>query len=307
MARIMADYATYPYEQLAQRLDWGNDQKRLKKVEDIREIRREAKEQITTYMEAEYQLSYLRNLYPAIDDIIETDYNELSQNSLPNLKDRDPIRNFISLDEYKSLSNTEKNQLALDRYIESRKKSKWQIGRDYELYVGYLYKHSGYDVAFFGENMGINDLGRDLIVKKNQQTLVIQCKYWSQQKTIHEKHIAQLYGTTACYCMENNLDRSNVKGVFITNIKLSETAKQFADYLEIDVIENQETSDFPRIKCNIGHDEYGETKIYHLPFDQQYDKTIINEQKGECWATTVKEAETAGFRRAYKWHPSDVQ
>ena len=57
-------------------------------------------------------------------------------------------------------------------------------------------------------------------------------------------------------------------------------------------------NEFPRIKCNINND--GE-KIYHLPFDQQYDRVqIIND--GEMYATTVTEAEEAGFRRAYRWH-----
>ena len=59
--------------------------------------------------------------------------------------------------------------------------------------------------------------------------------------------------------------------------------------------------EFPRIKCNIGKDVNGiSTKIYHLPFDQQYDKTQIV-HKGECYATTVEEAEKLGFRRAGRW------
>ena len=41
-------------------------------------------------------------------------------------------------------------------------------------------------------------------------------------------------------------------------------------------------------------------KIYHLPFDQQYDRCIINEP-GEFYASTVAEAEKAGFRRAMRW------
>ena len=41
-------------------------------------------------------------------------------------------------------------------------------------------------------------------------------------------------------------------------------------------------------------------KIYHLPFDQQYDRTIIGDCAGEFHAFTVKEAEDAGFRRAFK-------
>lgn len=51
----------------------------------------------------------------------------------------------------------------------------------------------------------------------------------------------------------------------------------------------------------LGKDEFGlQTKIYHLPFDQQYDNVKIN-KPGECFAFTVKEAEGKGFRRAYKW------
>ena len=42
-------------------------------------------------------------------------------------------------------------------------------------------------------------------------------------------------------------------------------------------------------------------KIYHLPFDQQYDRTLIKEEKNECYLETVKEAEALGFRRAFRW------
>ncbi|MBQ1965200.1 MAG: hypothetical protein II348_00800, partial [Clostridia bacterium] len=81
---------------------------------------------------------------------------------------------------------------------------------------------------------------------------------------------------------------------------LSDKAKEFAKILGIFYKENYNIDVFPRIKCNIGT----EGKIYHLPFDQQYDMTVIDE-KGEFMALTVKEAEEAGFRRAYRWHGSD--
>jgi len=42
-------------------------------------------------------------------------------------------------------------------------------------------------------------------------------------------------------------------------------------------------------------------KIYHLPFDQQYDNTKIFE-KGEFYCRTTEEAERKGFRRAFRWH-----
>ena len=54
---------------------------------------------------------------------------------------------------------------------------------------------------------------------------------------------------------------------------------------------------YPCIKCNISIS--GE-KIYHLPFDQQYDKVKIN-GRGECYVGTILEAEKKGFRRAFRW------
>ena len=120
------------------------------------------------------------------------------------------------------------------------------------------------------------------------------------ENLLHEKHITQLYGTMASYCIEHNCPKENVKGVLITNIQLSPMAKKMAKYLGIKFKENIEVDDYPCIKCNIGRDMYGETKIYHLPFDQQYDSTKIS-KKGEFYAMTVAEAEEAGFRRAFKW------
>jgi hypothetical protein len=64
-------------------------------------------------------------------------------------------------------------------------------------------------------------------------------------------------------------------------------------------------ADFPRIKCNINYDGLGgKTYIYHLPMDLNYDVTKI-ENEGEFMALTVAEAESKGFRRAYKWHGLD--
>jgi len=40
-------------------------------------------------------------------------------------------------------------------------------------------------------------------------------------------------------------------------------------------------------------------KIYHLPFDQQYDRTQVS-RPGECYVATVREAEHHGFRRAWR-------
>ena len=302
LAGMMGDYLTYDLEVLAKQLDWGSNVERMKKVKSIREIRQEAKARIAEAKVAVYELEYAKTLFPALEDVLGTDYKELNLNGT--LPEHDAVRDYLSREEWSQLTERERNQLALNRYIESSHKSKWQIGRDYELSVGYYYSKQGCEVDTFGSYMKLEDLGRDLIVKKEDQVRIVQCKYWSQSKEIHEKHLFQLYGTVVAYCIENQLSQDAVKGVFVTNITLSPMARQCAERLGIIVKERFSLKDYPRIKCNIGRDELGyPTKIYHLPMDQQYDTVKIS-KPGECFAFTVEEAEAKGFRRAFRWHSS---
>lgn len=298
LANMMADYITYDIEFLAMKLDWGESHERAKKVASIREIRAEAKRRIEEAKLATYQLEYLISLYPQLEDVLEVEYRELELTG--EIPEGDPARKFLSREEWMQLSDTEKNQLALDRYVENRKKSKWQIGRDYELSVAHEYLNDGYIVDTHGSYMGLEDMGRDIIASKDGMTTLIQCKYWSNKKQIHENHIFQLFGSMVSYCIENNVDWDRVNGILVTNIEISDTARKVAEYLGISISERHAITDFPRIKCNTGHSESGEEiKIYHLPMDEQYDSTKID-KPGEFYAFTVKEAEDAGFRRAYK-------
>lgn len=302
MAGIMADYETFGLERLAKELDWGYAITRMNKVKSIREIKNDAKAVVEKNKESQYQLAYLLNLFPNLEDIVETEFSQLPVIEVSELSDYDSARDYLSREEYLALSECERNQLALDRYRKSHKRTKWQVGRDYELYIGHRYAQKGYMVDYFGSYMGLGDLGRDLIVKGDNRTLIIQCKYWSANKMIREKHILQLYGSVVSYCLENDVSQDNVKGVLVTNITLSDTAKKMARYLGVNYEECVESGDYPCIKCNIGRDEFGsETKIYHLPFDQQYDTTKIS-KTGEFFAMTVEEAENAGFRRAFRWY-----
>ena len=304
MAGIIADYDTRGLEILACSLDWGENVARQKKVASLREIRREVKEVIASCKESEYQLAYAIQMFPALQDFLDTEFSQLPELSLADIgaENRDAAKDYLSKDEYMRLSSAERNQLALDRYRNSHKKTKWQIGRDYELYVGYKYSQKGYSIDYYGSYNGLEDLGRDLIAKKDGLTLIIQCKYWGAGKLIRENHINQLYGTMVCYCYETNTPQDTVRAVLVTNITVSDTARGFAKYLGVEIVENFTTGNYPCIKCNIGHDESGcTTKIYHLPFDQQYDSCKID-APGEFFAMTVAEAEAAGFRRAYRWH-----
>lgn len=51
------------------------------------------------------------------------------------------------------------------------------------------------------------------------------------------------------------------------------------------------------IKGNISRS--GE-RIYHMPFQEHYDRTRINESEGERWFCTEEEAQLAGWRRALR-------
>ena len=237
---------------------------------------------------APFLLDFKEEIIDENDDSIR-EYNEEEQ--------QDPVTNFLAKEEYRELSTTERNQTALDRYWK-RPMSKWLIGRMYERYVGYLYEQKGYDVEYTGIFHGYEDLGRDLVCTKGNEIVIIQCKNWSQFKTIYEKHIFQFFGTVFQYRDQN--PNKQVRAIFYTTTELSELARRFAKELNIELQEKcKMVKGYPCIKCNISMVDGA--RIYHLPFDQQYDNTRIEIKKGEMYCQAVEEAEKAGFRRAFKW------
>lgn len=333
----------------------------FKEAYRIRECKAEKRKYIEQYKIMLYKYELLLNLFPELSAYVE-DYEDIkkisSYRTLNDFMDEyDKAKDWISKEEYLKMGEDERNQLALDRYISHKNKSKWQIGRDYELYVGYLFRREGWQVIQHGIERKLNDLGRDIIASKRNkdghiQIRIVQCKMWSKEREIHENTICQLYGTTIQFIIENDIsDKSesvntnftnkllesvrasfdvynsvgfdvnnrvevlayqkakevieyvrkinsvDVRPVFVTTTELSKTAVDFAKHLGLK-IKIVDLGDFPRIKCNIGKN--GE-KIYHLPFDQQYDTTIIDKE-GEFYAWTVKEATNMGFRRAFKYY-----
>lgn len=244
--------------------------------------------------DSQRRLDFLFKNFPSLADFLASEYNP---QPLKTSDSHDPVRDWISDVEYQSMSETDRNQLALDRYIESPKKSKWQLGRDYELSIGYQFELKGFRVEYTGIIDGVADLGRDLIATKGATVYIIQCKYWSTTSLIREKYIAQLFGTAEIYRKEHS--SLEVIPLFITSSRLSEEAKAFAEKLGVKYYENKPIMEFPRIKCNVGKNQFGDqTFIYHLPMDPQYD-AVKTDKPRECRTFTVQEAESYGFRRAY--------
>lgn len=250
----------------------------------------------------QYLVNYYESICPFLLDVKEeladaTEEERAFVKEYTEEERQDAVTSFISKEEYRKLPSEERNQRALDRYWK-RPKSKWQIGAMYERYVGYQYEMQGYNVSYHGLMKGLEDLGRDIIATKGNEIVVVQCKNWSKFRTIHEKHIFQFFGTVFQYKDEN--PGKNVRAIFVTSTKLSDLARRFSLALGLELKEEAAMDKkYPCIKCNISVDG---TKIYHLPFDQQYDNTRIEPKKGEFYCATVKEAEDAGFRRAFKHH-----
>lgn len=263
--------------------------------QEIAAKRREAEKNYRIFY---YQLKYYESLFPWLEELKDPsiDSDLIRTTGSKEASREDPVSSWMPAGEYARLSESQRNQTALDRYI-NRRMSAWEVGREYERYIGFLLASKGWKVSFYGIIKGFNDLGRDLIAKKNKETILVQCKNWAAHSTIHENHIFQFYGTYIAYT-EDNPGESVIPKFILTNT-ISDRAGIFAKRLGIIVEKIAFDRDFPRIKCHIS--PATNERIYHLPIDQQYDNTIIEYPQGEFYAKTIREAEEKGFRRAYRY------
>lgn len=287
-----------------------------KAAEELRQIAKERREAEKAARLSDYLLDYCRYLAPWLDEYIGLEVEELDEiikeiHSSWEKKEREfdeEVKRHFG-PKYEDLTPTEKLQKKLDWYWKKPTKSNWQIGRDYERYIGYLYEKKDWDVYYHGKK-GFEDLGRDLICKKDKTVEIVQCKYWAREKIIHEKHVYYLFGTTVEYFLENFggedlqlalfpglVRKRNVIPKLVTTIDVSPKAEQVAKVLGV-AIEKILFVYYPSVKCNVSR-RTGE-KIFHLPFDQQYDTALIEEERLERYVETVVEAEALGFRHAYR-------
>lgn len=270
-----------------------------KSSEIVREVKQEKRVLTERVKFLEYQLRTYEEYFPQLEEYRELILDERillspGTDNLEELESADRSQLYLSRDEWERLSVAERNQLALDRYL-ARPKSDWEIGRYYERYLGYIRETSGWLVTYHGALRGFEDLGRDLICVKEESVEIVQAKCWSRSKVIHEKHLFQLFGTTIHYRLTS--PGAHVTPVLAATTSLSEVAAEVARSLGIRVESVQLPSAYPTIKCNINPST--KERIYHLPFDQQYDRTQVS-RPGECYVETVEEAEHRGFRRAWR-------
>lgn len=303
-SKLASEMALVIFSETASRLTYKRNPA-LKAAQEVRALRAESKKILLKSKEVEYKYEYILKAFPEIAEYVDSDedllavgehmsYDELAEQ-------RDKRKDYLSDAEYRNLTEDEKSQLALNRYLASSK-SKWQIGRDYEMSCAMQMIKRGYKVELNGIKMRLEDMGRDLIATRNigglfgSEIRIIQCKNWSKEKTIHENVVFQLFGTTVEYESCHKCANQLIIPVLMIppHSVISDKATAIAQKLKIE-IERVPFVDFPRIKCNVNHGE----KIYHLPFDQLYDRAEIK-LEGEFYAWDVAEAASQGFRRAHR-------
>lgn len=254
-----------------------------------------SEEELAELLKKQYKLEYLLSVYPELrkfkNDEAYIQYIEEEER-------RCCIRNWLPKGAYDRLSEIEREQLAVDRYIkqEGYQWSDWEKGRNYEIYVAYRLYNNGYDIVQEGLNRRLEDKGRDIMAthRETGRVLVVQCKNWQEHSLIRENVIFQLYGSYMQWLVENNKNLSDdVVPCLYYTCELSPVAKECAEMLKVECV-HFPMGYFPPIKCNVNKGK----KIYHLPFDRHYDLVKINE-KGKGYKDKVAEAIKEGFRRAY--------
>ena len=158
----------------------------------MKEIKQEKRALAERVKFLEFQLRSYEEYFPQLEEYRDLIIDErvplsTSSDNLEELETADPSQLYLSREEWERLSVSERNQLALDRYLE-RHKSDWEIGRYYERYLGFLRETTGWVVTYHGALRGVEDLGRDLICVRNGMTEIVQAKCWSRTKVLHEKH-----------------------------------------------------------------------------------------------------------------------
>jgi hypothetical protein len=233
LASAFADFNVLAAERDAKVLE-SKKHPAKKAADEVREHALRRREAEKRFRVLRYRVEYYERLFPWIVDYVGDDVPDyaVDVSGFENQTTDDPASNWLTKAEYEKLSSAEKYQKALDNWSR-RKKSNWEIGRDYERYVGYLYETMGYEVEFTGAIDGFEDMGRDVIARRGSELVLIQCKYWSSEKEIREKHIFQLFGSALEYAFrfsdfriqksffENPTKIPGVRPVIYTSTRLS--------------------------------------------------------------------------------------
>lgn len=86
-----------------------------------------------------------------------------------------------------------------------------KYGVDYELFISSKYENKGFNVELNGIKKSVNDGGLDIIARKDNRLVLVQCKNWSMSSNykINQKDLRAFVGD--CFLYLKNIDLSNLR------------------------------------------------------------------------------------------------
>ena len=87
-----------------------------------------------------------------------------------------------------------------------KKQTNINVGKLYECYIGSIYEQYNWTVEYNGINKGVHDKGIDLICRKDDKTVVVQCKCYKTSYVL-VKDIYQFYGAFRHYAIKHPQER----------------------------------------------------------------------------------------------------
>ena len=179
-----------------------------------------------------WMIKYLEKKLPERDKRIKDEYIKELKKTIEEENLELETKN-VSSDNEKSINlhNTvKKHKNSLDR--KQIYKDNIRKGRDYELYIVDYFRKQGYQIKPFGILNGKKDHGIDVIIKKNKEITLIQCKNWKQDSSykIKHSHLKEFLGNTTAF-LDNNKEKAEgyiIKRMYITSHDiLDKSAKHF--------------------------------------------------------------------------------
>jgi len=163
-----------------------------KKIKDIKSI--EISESSEEYKIRKRKEAFNRNLKKQ-EEIYKNKYEETKEKDI-------------------TIPNKEKKQESKPKMTNKKKKEK---GDDYEQKVAGYYRLDGYSIYLNGIRKNREDGGIDVICKKDDEVILIQCKNWNHETKykISHKDIKEFHSNCIRYIQENNLIKENVKLKYI--------------------------------------------------------------------------------------------
>lgn len=181
----------------------------------------------------------------------------------------------------------------LDTWFENQLKDDTKRGYLYEHYIGYLLEQLKYKVDYHGIislQAGNPDGGIDLIAENDECTLIIQCKNYGEKSKITSKTIREHH--TVVEKKEDEYSNKKIYGAIFGTSAFGKNIKKEAKEDKISLFCIELPKRFHVLKCKKTHG------YYCFPADKGYYTLEINNDNGDCYCLTVKEAEEKGFTQS---------